>query len=85
MVQWNPGSLLMRQRHLALLQIKKKLKSVSVEAGLEVQPTESAKVKMPPTIKIDPDDDIDVANAEIPFEDWSHEDKVRAFVLPLIG
>ena len=40
---------------------------------------------MPPLFPIDPDDDIDVANAEVPFEGWSEEDKLRAYVLPLIG
>ena len=36
-------------------------------------------------LPLDPDDDRDIANEGKPFENWSHEDKVRAYVLPLIG
>ena len=54
-----------------------------MEAGRELQPDQKTKVEMPPLFPIDPDDDVDIANAEIPFEDWSEEDKLRAYVLPL--
>ena len=63
----------------------KKLKSVAMEAGRELQPDEKAKMEMPQLFPIDPDNDTDVANAEIPFENWSDEDKLKAYVLPLIG
>ena len=63
----------------------KQLKSVAMEAGREIQPEEAKKIEMPQLFPIDPDSDTDVANVDVPFENWSDEDKVRAYALPLIG
>ena len=42
-------------------------------------------MEMPPLFPIDPDDEVDVANQDTPLEEWSDADKLRAFVLPLVG
>ena len=62
-----------------------KLKIVCENDVLEVQPTDAQTVELPKLSQIDPDDDRDIANVGKPFDNWSHEDKVRAYVLPFIG
>jgi len=63
----------------------KVLRSIAADAGKEIEPDELAKVELPELFPIDPDDERDVANKELPFEQWSDNDKQRAYAHQLIG